>query len=241
MQEQLRVKLLVMQMLKCITKGLLFACFLPAFAGADTPQVFYDIPKLTAVQNRPYYLNEDLSIEVGFLPSDAFNKGYSFGAAYTHYFSEYLGWEVVNANYVFNAPTSLKNDLLNNFDAQVQNVGFNGVLDYITYYVTSNLVYTPLYTKSLLFNRTLVRGETSFVAGAGGANFAASGIKALVSLGFYLRFFTSTSQSIKLDFRDNVYFEQGLGAVNAFSIGIGYSIQLGGPPLESPHVEKENE
>jgi outer membrane beta-barrel protein len=231
-----------MQKLKVrFIESLLISIFVPSVAFGDTPQVFYDIPKLTAVQNRPYYLNEDVSFELGFLPSDAFNKGYSFGASYTHYFSEYLGWEVVNANYVFNAPTGLKNDLLNNFSAQVQNVGFNGILDYITYYATTNLVYTPLYTKSLLFNRTLVRGETSFVAGVGGANFAASGIKALVSLGFYLRFFTSASQSIKLDFRDNVYFEQGLGAVNAFSLGFAYSIQLGGAPVAPTHIEGEND
>ena len=73
-------------------------------------------------------------------------------------------------------------------------------LTILLYFATSNLVYTPLYTKSLLFNRTVVHGETSFVAGAGAANFKNTGLKALVSLGFYMRFFTSKSQSIKIDF-----------------------------------------
>ncbi len=208
---------------------------------ADTPQVFYDIPKVLAVQDRPYYLTEDVTLQIGFLPSDAFNKGYTLGGSYTHFFSEYLGWEVVNANYSLNAPTSLKNDLITNFNAQVQDIGFGGVLDYVTYFATTGITYTPFYMKSLLFNRSVIHGETSFVAGVGAANFQISGLRALVSLGFYMRFFTSNSQSIKLDFRDNTYFEQSLGAVNAFSIMLGYAFELGSPPLTSPTVEGENE
>lgn len=210
-------------------------------AWADTPQVFYDIPKVRAVQDRPYYLNEDLTAQIGFLPSDAFNKGYTIGASYTHYFSEYIGWEVANANYSINAPTALKNDLIDNFGAQVQNNGFGGVLDYINYYVTSNLVYTPMYMKSLLFNSSVVRSEMSFVAGGGGAYFRATGWKALVSIGFFLRFFRTTSQSFKLDIRNNIYFESSLGAVNAFSIMLGYSFQLSPPPVQSPQIEGEND
>jgi outer membrane beta-barrel protein len=211
-------------------------------ASAAPPAAFYDLPKVVAVQNRTYFLNHDLTAQLGWLPSDAFNKGYTVGLSYTTFFSDYLGWEVVNANYSFNSETNLKKDLLNNFGAAVENVGFDGVLDFVTYYFTTNIVYTPLYTKSLLFNKHITRGEVSFVFGAGGANFDASGIRTLINAGLYLRFFTKADTSWKFDFRDFLYFEKSLGAVNSMSLMVGYSMQLGKPPvrpLSSEEIDKK--
>ena len=211
-------------------------------AHGAPPESYYDLPKVVAVQNRTYYLNHDLTVNLGWLPSDAFNKGYTIGGSYTYFFSDYLGWEVANVNYSFNSETNLKKDLLENFGAAVENVGFGGILDYITYYITTNVVYTPLYTKSLLFNKRIVRGEVSFVFGGGGAGFDETGIRALITAGAYLRFFTAESTSWKFDFRNNVYFEKSLGAVNTISIMVGYSMQLGAPPaqpISSEELEKE--
>lgn len=200
---------------------------------AAPPPEYYDQPRLVAIQDRAYYLNHDLTFQIGYLPSDAFNKGYTVGGSYTYYLNDYIGWEVVNGNYSFNSETSLKSDLRNNFGVAPENVGFGGILDYIEWYATSNLVYTPLYTKSLLFNRRVVRGETSFVLGAGGAQFKNTGMRLMVSGGVYLRFFSSSRSSWKFDFRNNVYFERELGAVNAMSLMIGYSMQLGSRPERS--------
>ena len=199
-----------------------------ARASAAPAEKLYELPKIVAVQNRSYFLNRDLNLQIGYLPSDAFNKGYTIGGSYTHFFSDYLGWEVVNANYSFNSETRLKKDLLENFQAEVANVGFGGVLDYIQWWALTSLVYTPLYTKSLLFNKDVVRGETSFVFGAGGAQFKATGMRPLISAGLYLRFFTRPDRSWRFDFRNNVYFEDSLGAVNTVSLMVGYSMQLGG-------------
>ncbi len=204
-----------------------------SMASAAPAEKLYDLPKIVAVQNRSYFLNRDLNLQIGYLPSDAFNKGYTVGGSYTHFFSDYLGWEVVNANYSFNSETRLKKDLLENFQAEVANVGFGGVLDYIQWWALTSLVYTPLYTKSLLFNKDVVRGETSFVFGAGGAQFKATGMRPLISAGLYLRFFTRPDRSWRFDFRNNVYFEDSLGAVNTVSLMVGYSIQLGGNKSKS--------
>lgn len=203
-------------------------CFHAPLTAAAPAENLYDLPKVVAVQNRTYYLNHDINMQIGYLPSDAFNKGYTVGGSYTYFFSDYLGWEVVNANYSFNSETRLKKDLLENFQASVANVGFGGVLDYIQWYALTSLVYTPLYTKSLLFNKTVVRGETSFVFGAGGAQFKATGMRPLISAGLYLRFFTRPDRSWRFDLRNNVYFEDSLGAVNTVSLMVGYSMQLGG-------------
>ena len=141
----------------------------------------YDVPKIYAVENRRYQTNKELTMHVGYLPSDAFNKGYLIGGSYTHFFNSYLGWEVVNLNYSFNQATHLKKDLMDCCALEVQNVGFNGALDYIQWYGLSNLVYTPFYTKYLLFNRKVIHGEFSLVGGYGAAHFAHTGTKGMFS------------------------------------------------------------
>lgn len=196
---------------------------------AEIPESYYDLPKVVAVQNRPYYLNHDLTFQLGALPSDPFNKGYLVGLSYTYFFAPYLAWEVVNANYSLNTETRLKNDI-EDLGTIVVSKGFDGALDYIQYYATTSVVYTPLYNKSLLFNEKVVHGETSFLLGTGLASFRSTGWRGLLMAGLSLRFFSSPSRSWKFDFRNNLYFEETLGPVNAWAFLVGYSIQLGADP-----------
>ena len=206
---------------------LIFCVFLNLQAFGEPASSIYDLPKVVAVQNRAYHVNREFSLQAGYLPSDAFNKGYALGGSYTYFFSDFLGWEILNGNYVINSETNLKNDLLDCCSLQVENVGFNGALDYIQWYALTSIVYTPLYTKALLFNKKVVHGEVSFVGGGGGVKFRETGMRAMVSLGFYLRFFTEENRSWKFEFRDNVYYERSLGVVNAMALMVGYSFHFG--------------
>ncbi len=197
--------------------------FFPAWGDA------YDLPKVVALQDRQYNLKHDISLYAGLLPSDAFNKGYTLGGGYTYYFQNHIGWEVIQAHYSFNSETNLKKDLRRDFNAEVQNVGFGGVLDYIVWYWTTNFIYTPFYNKSLLFNRSIVHGDTSVVIGAGSAHFKENGARLLLSGGLILRFFSSEKASWKLDIRNHTYFESSRGAIQAMAVHFGYSRQLGVP------------
>ena len=111
-----------------------------------------------AVQNRPYYSLHDLTFSAGWLPSDAFNKGITFGASYTYFFKDYLAWEILNLNYSVNSETSLKQEM-ENLNIDITNEGFGGALDYMVAYATTNFIYTPFYNKSLLFNDKIVHGN----------------------------------------------------------------------------------
>lgn len=208
---------------------LYIAILFPIFSIARPPSDFYQLPEVVAVQNRPYYTNHDLSFNAGWLPSDAFNKGFTLGSSYTYYFKDYIAWEILNINYVLNSETSLKQEM-ENLNIDITNEGFGGALDYIVGYATTNFIYTPFYNKSLLFNEKIIHGNTSFVLGGGLANFNATGTRLLLSGGLILRFFTRQDRSWKFDIRNNVYFEKKLGAVYALSFSIGYSIELGDPP-----------
>lgn len=196
------------------------------------PSKHYNLPEIVAVQNRPYFVNKDLTFQIGLLPSDPFNKGITTGLTYTHYFKEYFGWEIVNINYNLNKETDLKKDI-NNINVEIQNKSLESKLDYITYYLATNIVYTPIYSKNLLFNDKVIHGEISFILGGGIANLQNNGAKPLVMSGCYLRFFSSPSHSWKFDFRNNVYIDKQGGVINAWSFGVGYSIQLGDKPTHN--------
>src|SRR5690349_988244 len=101
---------------------------LPSYAD------LYDVPKVVAVQNRSYLLSDEVTLQAGYLPLDAFIKYFSFGLVFTHYFSDFLGWEVFNANYAAANPSGLERDLINNFQVTPDK------FDTLDYFGSTNLV-----------------------------------------------------------------------------------------------------
>jgi outer membrane beta-barrel protein len=204
--------------------NLLFTLIIGSLFAQDTTEDVYTLPKLVAVQSRQYYVNHDLTFHAGYLPMDSFNKSVVLGGSYTYYLSDFLAWEVANFNYAMNQDTGLKDQLRDEFNADT-----GDILDYPNYYVTTSLVYTPLYNKSLLFNKNLVFSDISFVFGGGMMKYDFQGNGGVVQIGAIFRFFTAPSQSIKFDFRTVIPMGFNEARVN-LSIIIGYSWQLGDPP-----------
>jgi len=184
-------------------------------AAADV----YDLPKVVAVQKRKYVLNDEIVPQVTYLPLDALYKYVAPGLVYTHYFSDFAGWEVINGNYAFKQST----DLLDTIKAAQFDI--TSKLHVLDWYVSSNFVYTPLYTKSLLFNRSIVYGEISFVGGPVYGNFD-EGNKTGFDTGLILRFYTGQRTSLRFDFRDYLFL--GSGAVNHIALTLGLAVNFGG-------------
>lgn len=212
---------------------LLFAYFIAtqsSLANEPSEQDIYTVPKLVAVQNRKYNVNQNLSVLLGYLPQDAFTKGLTTGVAYTYYFSDFTAWEVLNANYVFNLDTGLKSDLVTYFSAQPEN---DRILDFPQYYGTTNIVYTPLYNKNLLFNKSVVYGENSFVIGAGMGKFKIAGFLPMVGGGIIFKYFIGKSTSLKLDIRDWIYNDDVRGVNSILDLKLGFDMQLGETPRDN--------
>lgn len=194
-------------------------------ADKDAPDV-YDIPKSVAVQNRAYTNGSSgLTFQMGYLPLDAFNKSFVVGAAYTYNLSDYTSWEVFNFNNAFNVETDLKTQLLGlNLGVQGNTTSW---LDYVNWYVTTGLLYTPFYNKSLMFNKTVLHNEFTFVLDAGTAKFEFyKGYRPVFGGGLILRYFLGQKTSLKFDFREQIYF--GDTATNGMlSLIIGFQYQMG--------------
>ena len=185
----------------------------------------YAIPKVVAVQNRTYpFVQNGLSFQLGYAPLDAFNKSLLAGVSYTYSLSEFTSWEVLNFMNCFNVETDLKSQLeaLN-----LQTLGAKiSFLDYANWILTTGFVYTPLYNKSLLFNRSIVHSEFSFVLDAGTIKFEFAGNRPAFGGGLIMRFFLSPTSSLKFDFRNHLYFnDDGMG--NILGLVVGYHWQFG--------------
>lgn len=189
-------------------------------AFADEEEDIFAIPKTYAVQNRRFKLGNQYSAHLGYLPMDSFTKGVVFGASYTKYFSDFTGWEVINANYVFSMSTDLKSQLINEFKADP-----GMIPDFPEWYMTSNIVFTPIYNKNLFFNKSVIWGDITFVAGPGIGSFKNDGIKPLINGGAVLRFFLDEQKSFKIDIRENLPF-LSTGVEPFLFIGAAYTYQF---------------
>lgn len=177
----------------------------------------YQAPEISAVEKKKYSPQKDLSAKLGVLPLDAFYKAVSLGVAYTKNFESYWGWEIINADVAFTQDTGLKKDLLQNYSVKPQ-----GILEYPKYTVSTNFVYTPMYTKNLLRNIDVVHSEVSLVGGGGMVAFNSGDTAPMVGGGFIMRYYSSQKLSYKFDTR--LYYTTATGKSSNFLLNIGFAL-----------------
>ena len=197
------------------------------FEGEDRKRLLYDLPPAVAIQPRKYEMKHSLMATSGYIPTDSFNRGYTFAAAYRYGIAKYLTWDVLSFTHVVNQETQLKNDI-QKLNIVVTNVGLGGVLDYPRQIYMTGLHYAPMYSKSLLFNRVLTYSETSLFLGVGSINFNKVGYKPMVVPGLSARFYVSTSSAVTAHFRDYFYQDDNTGITGIMDFGIGFEFKFGG-------------
>lgn len=207
---------------KLLSIGLALGFLLGPSAWSQSKLNAYEVPQVAAVENKLFVPQKDLAVHIGVLPLDAFYKALTLGLSYTTQFQSYLGWEIINANAAFTQDTGLKKDLLENFSAKPQ-----GILEYPQYYLTTNLIYTPIYSKSLLFNKDVVHSETSFVLGGGMVAFNSGESAPMFGGGAIFRMYKSRKFSYKFDGR--LYYTSAAGKSSNFllDLSIGLAFEFG--------------
>lgn len=187
----------------------------------------FDLPQVMAVENKKFNPWKDITLQLGVLPLDAFYKAITVGASYTHSYNSFLSWEVINANYAFEQDTNLKKDLLEIASVQPKLLE-NGILDSVKYYATTHVVYTPIYSKNLLFNKDVMYGEWSFVGGGGLVGYMSEETALMIGGGLVARFFKSESLSYKMDGR--LYYQTAPNKSTdlLLMLNLGVSFEIGG-------------
>lgn len=205
-------------------------------SGGDAPKRdVYDLPTPVAIQGRTNKIDQSFSISAGYIQSDSFNRSFPVAGTYSFYFTPYFAWEILSYSYNFNRETQLKEDI-KNLAGGVQNTGLGGVLDFPRHVVMSGVIYTPLYSKSLLFSKTLAHSDTGFYLGAGSMVFSELGHRPAIAMGIQTRYFLSSKSAVRLYLRQYLFNDTKLGLTGMTDIGLGYEAQLG---LLSRHVEDD--
>ncbi|HEX9507892.1 MAG TPA: outer membrane beta-barrel domain-containing protein, partial [Myxococcales bacterium] len=86
----------------------------PSLALAQTEEL-ENPGTVSAVQDRQYRMNHELSFGVGVLPIDAFYKGLLAQLGYTYHFSDRFAWQVGRGAYSYDVDTGLKAQLQRDF------------------------------------------------------------------------------------------------------------------------------
>jgi outer membrane beta-barrel protein len=180
-----------------------------------------------AVQRRLFREGLELNAGLGFLPLNAFYKGFAVEGSVTYHFSTTWGWEIAEGGYVFaKTSTGLQQQLLNNFGVQptqLPNAEFLG---------SSNILFTPFYGKLAGLNHSLSHLEILIPFGlALGLYQNPQQVYEGLDLGLGLRWFLSTHTSLRLEARD-FFLTPGFSPVSLTQelfVTLGLSVAFGGP------------
>jgi outer membrane beta-barrel protein len=179
-----------------------------------------------AVQRRLFRLGLELSAGGGFLPLNAFSKGFTIDGSVTWHFSSAWAWEIAQGGYVIaSLDTGLKQQLLDNFGVQPTQLSTPQFL------TSTNIVFTPYYGKLAGLNRTVNHVEIFVPFGLALARYQnPAAFQQGIDIGLGLRWFLGTHTSLRFDARDYILFQgfNDFTITNELLVGLGLSVAFGG-------------
>lgn len=191
----------------------------PALAMAQNEELVN--PGVTsAIQDRAFKMAHEFSLCGGILPLDAFWKGgYPMGC-YTLHFNDYFAWQVGRFAWNFPWSTGLRDQLERDF----------GVLptafDEVNFWGGSDLMLSPFYGKTTLFNSLVLHFDFHLLAGVSIFKFSTSGVRPAINLGGGIRLFQNQWVSWKFDVTNNIVITEK--PFNVLTLTLCLAINLGG-------------
>lgn len=174
-----------------------------------------------AVQNRRYGGTNELLVQGGLLPLDAFTKGGTLSGSYTFHFSNLVAWEVIHFVQSFHYDTDLR-DRLATFELE------ETPFEVVERIATSSLVWKPIYWKGAFLNDSILHGEFFGLVGGGIGIFTRSERPA-VNLGVGTRVFLNEWFSVRIDIRHHWFFQDSVLDFNLHDelfLGLGIAATL---------------
>jgi outer membrane beta-barrel protein len=174
---------------------------------------------VSAVQARMFQMHHELSLGVGFLPSDAYTRGICAQVAYTYHFSDSFAWRVGRGFFSYGLSTGLREQLERRYSVAPSD------FDRVEWAVGSDLILSPLYGKSAFFNRSLLWFEV-YVLGGASAFKLNSGFSPAASIGAGVRVFRSQNLSVRFDALNHFLFP--VKRLSVFDVQLSVSFNFGG-------------
>lgn len=180
---------------------------------------------VAAIQDRAYRMQHELGLSVGVLPLDAFTKGLYAQVGYTVHFTDTFAWTVGRGAYSYAVNTGLRDQLQRDFGVSPSNADF----DAVQFFVGSDIMWSPLYGKVSVLNRSVLHGELFLLLGGTLFKFTQT-FRPGVNLGGGVRLFASQWVSFRLDVTDNIVLPIGASAksiMNVMTLTLTLAINFG--------------
>ncbi len=200
-----------------------------------------DEEKVSAVQNRLFHRNHELSASIGYIADDAFYVIYPVSIGYTYNFSDNWGWEVGRLQYFINQERGLIDELL---DLNAAAARFQEP----KYMIDSHIVWKPLYGKSALLNHKVINHETYLFAGGGvtryetNYSYGESDTEDAmnISFGAGFKYFINQKFCLNVEVRDILNFRKDDNENNIyFGLGLGWRFNLAPRKVEEDPTLKK--
>jgi len=196
------------------------------FAHAQEPKAEETV---SVIQNRIYDRYHEVDFLLGYVPDDDFYQAYPIGLSYTYHFNEFIAWEVIRAQGVFNRDRDLKKKLEKEYEVAPTE------FDEIKAMVHTNFIFKPTYGKDAVWNDGIMNHEGYLVLGLGAFNYErkysdgsdSSETAASVSLGIGRKYFIDQTFSINLELRDYITLKESGTENNVYlGIALGYRFNM---------------
>jgi outer membrane beta-barrel protein len=203
---------------------LLLLSLLPGLARAQA-EALENPGTVSAVQERLYRMNHELTLGVGVLPADAFYKGLLGSVGYTYHFTDSFAWQVGRGGYSYNLKTGLRTQLERDFGTSPNHTAFE---EEVQWMVGSDLVWSPLYGKVAVNNRSVVHFSGFLVGGASVLKLQrADGFRPALNLGLGVRVFTSRNVSFRFDVTNNTVFVGATRIIQVPTLQLSTALNFG--------------
>ena len=175
-------------------------CLLGTPLHASEPGALDTVPieALETYKNQQSHL---FGLSGGIYPFDPYHFNFSASAFYTYYFGRTWGWEILNGTYAFGVRKDLMDQLAAEFGKSAEDR-----TEQIEYIISSNLSYTLLYGKNILFDTFIRHYRVSFLFGPGVINTSQHEIAPSANFGLRWEQHINDWSSWTLDVRDTLAF-----------------------------------
>lgn len=181
----------------------------------------YDIPEVKPILNPLYPASSELSVTASYFPVGAFNKHLGLGLSYMNYITPNHAWEVISLYGFMEMPSSLKKALIESYGATEDNFA---VLQGMA---KTGYAWVPFYSKSILFNSSLIHSRTFLSFSAGAASFKIES-PPLVSVGFAQDFYFGVGKGFKFAVDFLHFFNKNKYIQDQLTISFGFTFIWGG-------------
>jgi outer membrane beta-barrel protein len=193
-----------------------------------------------AIQRPKYQMAHEISLSLGLMPLDAFQKGLIANLSYTVHIEEYVAWEVFHLTAAHLTSTDLRDELIDTFAIPPADFAAPRFM------ATTGVELSPVYGKQVFLNDIVVHQALFIgihggiiigdrrdpVSGAFDFGDSLSDVRPAVGIGLGYRLFLTKTLSIRADARDFLSFKdakrqnESTEIENVLSLTFGFSVNL---------------